>query len=159
MLISSESSLDSRATSLAISFSFCNDGLVSASLADRSGTLEVAWSLPLARRCCRRRVIAAGQELPQEICHRRWLAAGPAHSKSRLTDLWSVTCKVRADSKPQALLFSSRHLLGLLEWRRIYSHLGRGQMALRFNENFKFNSSLGWDMLNIIKNVAFLWTA
>jgi hypothetical protein len=32
-------------------------------------------------------------------------------------------------------------------------------MALRFNENFKFNSSLGWDMLNIIKNVAFLWTA
>jgi hypothetical protein len=36
---------------------------------------------------------------------------------------------------------------------------GEGEMALRFDENFKFNPSLGWDMLNIIKNVAFLWTA
>lgn len=59
-------------------------------------------------------------------CHRRGLAAGPAHSKSCLTDLWSVTCKVKADAKSQALLFSNRHLRGLLEWMRISSNWGRG---------------------------------
>ena len=32
-------------------------------------------------------------------------------------------------------------------------------MALGFNENFKFNSSLGWGMLNIVEIVALLWTA
>jgi len=36
---------------------------------------------------------------------------------------------------------------------------GGHQVALRFNEKFKFDSSLERGVLNIIKNVAFLWTA
>ena len=71
---------------------------MNASLADRSGTLPVAWSLHLVSRGC----------------HRRGLAAGASDSKSRLTDLGSVTYKVRDDSKSQALLLFSRHLRGLL---------------------------------------------
>jgi hypothetical protein len=53
-LDSGELGLASRAASGACSFSIFNDGLVSASLADQSDTLPVAWLLLLARRGCLR---------------------------------------------------------------------------------------------------------
>ena len=127
VLSSSESSLDSRTTSSAFSFSVCTEGLMNASLADRSGTLPVAWSLHLVSRGC----------------HRRGLAAGASDSKSRLTDLGSVTYKVRPiQSLKRCCCLAA--ICGACWGGFELPATGEGQqVALRFDENFKFNPSLG----------------
>jgi hypothetical protein len=51
------------------------------------------------------------------------------------------------------------HWWGLLGWIQNPATGGGHQVALSFDEKFKFDSSLGRGMPNIIKNLAILWTA